>query len=134
MYGRGGWECSHIQSELERTDTIYPDNVSPIRMPTWTRGRIALVGDAAFVSLLAGQGSALAMISANVMAGELAAAHGEHQEAFGKYEVLLGNYIGTKQKGAKRFASAFAPKTRAALFLRNQIIRAFDSRAWRSLP
>jgi 2-polyprenyl-6-methoxyphenol hydroxylase-like FAD-dependent oxidoreductase len=59
------------------------------------------------------------------MAGELAAAHGEHQEAFGKYEVLLGNYIGAKQKGAKRFASAFAPKTRAGLFLRNQIIRAF---------
>jgi flavin-dependent dehydrogenase len=105
VYGRGGWECSHIQSELERTDTIYPDNVSPIRMPTWTRGRIALVGDAAFcVSPPAGQGSALAMISANVMAGELAAAHGEHQEAFGKYEVLLGNHIGTKQKGAKRFA------------------------------
>jgi hypothetical protein len=44
------------------------------------------------------------MISANVMAGELAAAHGEHREAFGKYEVLLGNHIGTKQKGAKRFA------------------------------
>jgi 2-polyprenyl-6-methoxyphenol hydroxylase-like FAD-dependent oxidoreductase len=103
-------------------------------MPTWTRGRIGLVGDAAFVSLPAGQGSALAMISADVMAGELAAAHGEHQEAFGKYEVLLANHIGTKQKGAKRFASAFAPKTRAALFLRNQIIRAFDSRAWRSLP
>jgi 2-polyprenyl-6-methoxyphenol hydroxylase-like FAD-dependent oxidoreductase len=126
VYAEGGWECSHILSELERTDTIYLDNVSQIRMPRWTRGRIALVGDAAFcVSLLAGQGSALAMISAYVMAGELAAAHGEHQEAFGNYEVLLRNYIGGKQKGAERFASAFAPKTRAGLFFRNQIIRAF---------
>jgi 2-polyprenyl-6-methoxyphenol hydroxylase-like FAD-dependent oxidoreductase len=75
--------------------------------------------------LLAGQGSALAIISAYVMAGELAAAHGGYQEAFGKYQVLLRNYIDTKQKGAERFASAFAPKTRAGLFFRNQIIRAF---------
>jgi 2-polyprenyl-6-methoxyphenol hydroxylase-like FAD-dependent oxidoreductase len=126
VYADRGWECSHILSELERTDAIYLDSVSQIRMPRWTRGRIALVGDAAFcVSLLAGQGSALAMISAYVMAGELAAAHGEHQEAFGSYEVLLRNYIGAKQKGAERFASAFAPKTRAGLFFRNQIIRAF---------
>jgi hypothetical protein len=56
---------------------------------------------------------------------ELAAVHGEHHKAFGNYEVLLRNYIGAKQKGAERFASAFAPKTRAGLFFRNQIIRAF---------
>jgi 2-polyprenyl-6-methoxyphenol hydroxylase-like FAD-dependent oxidoreductase len=94
-------------------------------MPEWTCGRIALIGDAAFcVSLLAGQGSALAMISAYVMAGELPAAHGGYQEAFGKYEVLLRNYIHTKQKAAERFAGAFAPKTRAGLFFRN-VIRAF---------
>ena len=47
------------------------------------------------------------------------------QKAFGNYEVLQRNYIGAKQKGAERFASAFAPKTRAGLLFRNQIIRAF---------
>jgi 2-polyprenyl-6-methoxyphenol hydroxylase-like FAD-dependent oxidoreductase len=74
---------------------------------------------------LAGQGSALAMISAYVMAGELAAARGRHQEAFGKYEARLRDYIGAKQTAAERFAGAFAPKTRAGLFFRNQVIRAF---------
>jgi 2-polyprenyl-6-methoxyphenol hydroxylase-like FAD-dependent oxidoreductase len=48
-----------------------------------TKGRIALIGDAAFcASLLAGQGSALAMISAYVLAGELAQAGGRYQQAF----------------------------------------------------
>jgi 2-polyprenyl-6-methoxyphenol hydroxylase-like FAD-dependent oxidoreductase len=75
--------------------------------------------------LLAGQGSALAMISAYAMAGELAAAHGGYQKAFGRYEALLRDYIGAKQKAAERFAGAFAPKTRAGLFFRNQVIRAF---------
>ena len=95
----------------------------------WRAGREAalrLVGDAAFcVSLLAGQGSALAMISAYVLAGELANAGGRHEEAFGKYEAFLRAYINTKQQGAERFAAAFAPKTRWGLWFRNQVIKAF---------
>ncbi len=80
-------------------------------------GRIALAGDAAFcVSLVAGQGSALAMVSAYVLAGELAKAGGRHEEAFGKYEERLRSYVVSKQQGAERFAAAFAPKTRWGLF------------------
>ncbi|MBR0754296.1 FAD-binding domain [Bradyrhizobium jicamae] len=126
VYGHDGWECPKILAELARADTIYLDSVSQIRMQNWTQGRVALIGDAAFcVSLLAGQGSALAMISAYVMAGELALASGRYQEAFARYETLLRDYIGTKQVAAERFAGAFAPKTRAGLFFRNQVIRAF---------
>jgi 2-polyprenyl-6-methoxyphenol hydroxylase-like FAD-dependent oxidoreductase len=95
-------------------------------MPNWSRGRIALVGDAAFcVSLLAGQGSALAMISAYVLAGELAAAAGQYQLAFGRYETLLRSYIDAKQRGAERFAGAFAPKTSFGLLFRNMVVNAF---------
>jgi 2-polyprenyl-6-methoxyphenol hydroxylase-like FAD-dependent oxidoreductase len=86
---------------------------------------VALVGDAAFcVSLMAGQGSALAITAAYVMAGELIKACGRHEEAFPNYEALLRRYIGSKQKGAERFSSAFAPSTRWGLFIRNQVIRA----------
>ena len=77
------------------------------------------------VSLLAGQGSALAMISAYVLAGELAAAHGRYQLAFARYDALLRNYIARKQRGAERFAGAFAPRTRAGLYFRNMVIRSF---------
>jgi len=59
-----------------------------------------------------------------VLAGELAAAQGAHQKAFAAYEALLREYIGTKQRAAPRFAGIFAPKTRAGLYVRNQIIRA----------
>jgi 2-polyprenyl-6-methoxyphenol hydroxylase-like FAD-dependent oxidoreductase len=126
VYGRGGWECPRILAELDRSDELYFDRVSQIRMPNWSRGRVALVGDAAFcVSLLAGQGSALAMISAYVLAGELAAADGRYQQAFPRYDALLRNYIAKKQRGAERFAGAFAPKTRGGLMFRNLIVKAF---------
>ena len=126
VYGHDGWECPRIMAELDRTEELYLDRVSQIRMPNWSRGRIALVGDAAFcVSLLAGQGSALAMISAYVLAGELGAAEGRYQQAFARYEALLRSYIGAKQRGAERFAGAFAPKTRAGMWFRNLVIKAF---------
>jgi 2-polyprenyl-6-methoxyphenol hydroxylase-like FAD-dependent oxidoreductase len=126
IYRNGGWECSNMLAELARTDDLYFDRVSQIRMPKWSRGRIALVGDAAFcVSLLAGQGSALAMISGYVLAGELAAAQGRYEQAFGRYEALLRSYIATKQRGAVRFAGAFAPKTQIGVLVRNLVVRAF---------
>ena len=126
VYGREGWECAKILAELDQSDELYFDRVSQIRMQNWSRGRVALVGDAAFcVSLLAGQGSALAMISAYVLAGELAAADGRYQQAFPRYDALLRNYIAAKQRGAERFAGAFAPKTRGGLMFRNLIVKAF---------
>ena len=124
-FGDGVWECPQILDALDRTDTLYFDRVSQIRMPAWSKGRVALVGDAAYcVSLVAGQGSALAMTGAYVLAGELAKASGRHLEAFANYERLLRKFIDEKQRGAESFAGAFAPRTRWGLFLRNQIINA----------
>lgn len=55
------------------------DRASQIRMPSWSRGRMALIGDAAArPSLLAGQGSALAMVEAYVLAAELNRSPGDH--------------------------------------------------------
>jgi 2-polyprenyl-6-methoxyphenol hydroxylase-like FAD-dependent oxidoreductase len=125
-YGDGKWECPRILDELDRTHELYFDRVSQIRMESWSRGRVALAGDAAFcVSLVAGQGSALAMISAYVLAGELANASGRHEEAFGKYEAFLRAYINAKQQGAERFAGVFAPKTQWGLWFRNHAIKSF---------
>jgi len=124
-FDRGGWECPAIMAELDRCDDLYFDPVSQIRMDTWSKGRVALVGDAAFCpSLLAGQGSALAMTAAYVLAGELAAAD-RPQAAFVRYEQLLQPFIRGKQEAAERFARSFAPKTQFGLFVRNQVTKAF---------
>ncbi len=125
-YRGAGWECPQILDELSRAREIYFDRVSQIRMSRWSRGRIALIGDAAFcVSLLAGQGSALAMVSAYVLAGELERANGRYRDAFFAYETRLRAYIEQKQRAAARFASAFAPRTRLGIGFRNLVVKAF---------
>lgn len=126
LYANDKWECPRILDELNGTQELYFDRVSQIRMPSWSRGRVVLVGDAAFcVSLLAGQGTALAMTSAYVLAGELAKAGGRHEMAFRQYEASLRAYINSKQQGAKRFGGALAPKTKWGLWFRNQVMNAF---------
>ena len=122
----GGWECPQILDELDGND-LYFDRVSQIRMDArqglWTQGRITLIGDAAFcVSLLAGQGSALAMIAAYILAGELHRCQGDYALAFRRYQDLLGLFVLKKQQAALRFAGYFAPKSRLSLFVRNQMM------------
>jgi len=127
-FGRDGWECAQILSALDAADDLYFDAVSQIEMPSWVQGRVALVGDAAFCpSLLAGQGSSLAMGAAYILAGELAKANGDYAVAFKRYEDMLRPVMAGKQRAARSFAGSFAPKTRLGIFLRNQIT-AFMSR------
>src|SRR3974390_2341207 len=83
VFGDGKWETSRILAELEQAQDFYFDRVSQIKMPTWSQGRIALVGDAAFcVSLMAGQGAALAMTAAYILAGALGKMGQQNDKAF----------------------------------------------------
>ena len=101
---------------MENTNDIYFDRVSQIRMDRWTKGRTALIGDAAAcVSLLAGEGTGLAMAEAYVLAGELLDCGGDHISAFARYQ----------QDSAAKFASSFAPKSAFGLTFRNLVTRLF---------
>lgn len=123
-FAGGGWETANVLDAVLASDDFYFDHVSQIRQSAWSRGRVGLVGDAAYcVSLLAGQGSALAMIGATVLAGELNEARGDHTRGFARYEERLRPFIEHKQRAAARFASSFAPRTQLGLAIRNGVTR-----------
>jgi 2-polyprenyl-6-methoxyphenol hydroxylase-like FAD-dependent oxidoreductase len=123
-FGGAGWETDAILAMLPSCSDLYFDSVSQIRMDRWSTGRVALLGDAAFCpSLLAGQGTAFAMIAAYVLAGELDRAHGDFARAFKNYDTTLRTFIESKQQSAPRFGSWLVPRTKGGLFLRNQVTR-----------
>ena len=123
-FGGLGWETGEIMAAMDTADDLYFDAVAQVRLPRWSRGRVVLLGDAAYCpSLLAGQGSAFAMAGAYVLADELAAAGDDHGAAFGAYERRFRPFIDAKQKAAERFGGWFAPHTRGALRLRNVVTR-----------
>lgn len=127
-FANSGWECPQILDALDQTDELYFDRVSQIRIAespaaSWTRGRVTLLGDAAScVSLLAGQGSALAMIAAYLLAGELHRSNGEYAKAFARYQEIFAPFVANKQKMALRFAGFFAPRSKWSMFVRNRVM------------
>jgi len=127
MFGGLGWECDAILEAMSRADSLYFDRVSQMHLRRWSRGRVALLGDAAHCpSLLAGEGCALAIIDAYVLAGELTRAAGNVGAAFDAYESRLRPFIEEKQRGARRFAAQFTPRTALGLIIRNWATRAMS--------
>ncbi|BBX08221.1 FAD-binding domain [Mycolicibacterium aichiense] len=126
-FGDAGWECKQILTTLEDVDDLYFDVVSQIRMDRWSQGRVALIGDAAAcVSLLAGEGTGLAMTAAYVLAGELHCAQGDHHRAFLAYESRMRPFIEDKQGVAKKLLPVFATKTEFGLRIRHLVMRAMN--------
>lgn len=122
VFQDAGWESGKILEALDGAADIYYDRVSQIRMDHWTRGRVALLGDAAAcVSLLAGEGTGLAMTEAYVLAGELGRAHGDLPIALAAYEKRMQPFLHRKQVAAQKFASSFAPQTALGLGFRNLV-------------
>jgi 2-polyprenyl-6-methoxyphenol hydroxylase-like FAD-dependent oxidoreductase len=121
-----GWETDELLAALDGSDDLYLDRMSQIHLPTWSSGRVALVGDAAWApSFLAGEGSGLGIIGAYVLAGELHRSGGD-PSAFATYECRLRAMIESKQKMASKFGGAFAPKTRLGLLFRNWVASLLD--------
>ena len=119
-----GWEAPKILASLASVGSIYFDRVSQIRLDRWTKGRTALVGDAAAcVSLMAGEGSSLAMAEAYMLAGELRHCGGDYSAAFARYEQRLMPFLKRKQQSVAKTASSLAPKTAFGIRFRNLAVR-----------
>ena len=64
-----GWQTDRLVDAMADAYDFYFDEMSQIRLPSWSAGRVALLGDAAFgPSPLSGQGTSLAFIGAYLLA------------------------------------------------------------------
>lgn len=97
-----GWQVPRLLSYMKESSDFYFDCIAQIHMPHWTKGRVALVGDAGYaVSPVAGQGTSVALVGAYVLAGELAEAEGNYIRAFQRYEEGLLAFVKKNQKLAQ---------------------------------
>ncbi|WP_306210993.1 FAD-dependent monooxygenase [Actinoplanes sp. RD1] len=119
-----GGEAPRVLAALRTADDLYYDMVGQIRMPGWSAGRVAVVGDAAYApSFLSGQGTSLALVGAYVLAGELARAGGDHVAGYAGYERVMRDFVRQNQELAGKGSATVAPRTRAQLWARNRALR-----------
>ncbi|MEJ2890578.1 FAD-dependent monooxygenase [Actinomycetospora aeridis] len=87
-YGDLGWETPRILAALDDAP-LYVDQIAQVRLPTWHRGRVAVLGDAAWCAGPFGTGTTSALAGAYVLAGELGATPDDVPAAFARYESIL---------------------------------------------
>ncbi|XVU23420.1 FAD-dependent monooxygenase [Actinoplanes sp. CA-054009] len=124
VYRGMGWRTAELLAAMG--DDLYFDQICRVDAPEWTRGRVALVGDAASGATIGGQGNGTALVCAYVLAAELAAAGGDHRVAFAAYEKRIGRFARGTQKGGDTTGRFLAPKSERGIRLRNYL----NNRKW----
>ncbi|MBE8525435.1 FAD-dependent monooxygenase [Amycolatopsis sp. H6(2020)] len=128
LFADTGWETPKLLEALPAADDLYVDSISQIHLDRWSKGRVVLLGDAAWCAGPGGSGTGLAMMGAQVLAGELAAAGGDHVTAFAKYEQRLRKPATVGQKNGKGSGNFLAPRTAAKIRSRNRAYRMLGTR------
>jgi 2-polyprenyl-6-methoxyphenol hydroxylase-like FAD-dependent oxidoreductase len=96
-----GWEVPQLVAAIDASSDLFLDTFSQVVLDTWTHGRVALLGDAGFCpSPLSGQGTALALVGAYVLAGALAG-EPDPATAFATYERALRPWVERTQALAR---------------------------------
>ncbi|NUT97619.1 MAG: hypothetical protein HOY78_36910 [Saccharothrix sp.] len=122
-YQTDGWDVPRLLNDLRTADDFYFDRLCQIRMESWSRGRVALLGDAAFcASPMAGNGTSMAIVGAYLLAGELATAP-DHTTAFRRYEERMREYVDKCQKFALGGIDGLLPKSRMFIRMRDLTLR-----------
>jgi 2-polyprenyl-6-methoxyphenol hydroxylase-like FAD-dependent oxidoreductase len=123
-FSGAGWEVPRMLRAMRTAPDFFFESNAQIRLDRWSSGRAALVGDAGYCPTpLTGLGTSLALVGAYVLAGELAAADGDHQVAFARYEQIARPYVVKGQELPPGGVKGFAPDSAIAIGLRNASMR-----------
>ena len=117
-----GWKVPAMLDHVDFDDDFYFDKLNQIRMPVWSKGRVALVGDAGYcVSPLAGMGGSIAIIGAAKLADALQRHGADHAAAFQEYHDRLRPFVEEVQEKAVGLGMALMfPSNDAEIAERNR--------------
>jgi 2-polyprenyl-6-methoxyphenol hydroxylase-like FAD-dependent oxidoreductase len=133
-FAGAGWEVDHLLDAMRQASDFYFDSVGQVHLDQWARGRVVLLGDAGYCpSPLSGLGTSLALVGAYVLAGELAAAGGDHRVAFERYQQRLRPYVAQAQKLPGGGVGGFAPMSALMIRMRDAGMRRMTSWPLRAL-
>ena len=128
-----GWRVPELLAAMETATDFSFTEIGQMHLPSWSAGRVALIGDAAASpSPLTGLGTSVALVQAYVLAGELAAKADNRRGAFARWEEICRPYVTTAQELPPGGAAGFAPKSE--LMIRLQMLSMRMATHWPVRP
>ncbi|WP_433801668.1 FAD-dependent monooxygenase [Actinomycetospora sp. CA-084318] len=118
-YRGAAWKVPQLLEALPHARDFHLDSISRVHVDRYSRGRVVLVGDAAYGNALGGFGTGLAIVGAYVLAGELMTAGGDWSRAFAAYDRKFRGYAKVAEK--VNAGALLAPSTRTRIWLRNTL-------------
>lgn len=107
-FAGAGWEAPRLLAAMSRATDFYFASASQVDLDSWSDGRIALLGDAGYCAApTSGMGTSQALLGARSLADQLAAADGDHQTAFDRYQAQLRPIVTENQAIGRAGAEAF---------------------------
>jgi 2-polyprenyl-6-methoxyphenol hydroxylase-like FAD-dependent oxidoreductase len=123
--GVTGWQVPRMLRAMHDSEDFFLDPLGQVKLDRASRGRVALVGDAAHCPTpLTGLGTSLALVGGYVLAGELAAAGGNHQIAFRRYDEVMAPYVKQAQELPPGGVKGYAPDSALSIRMRAASMRA----------
>ena len=121
------WRTDELLQEIQQSETFYFDKLCQVRMPSWTKGRVALVGDAGYcASPAAGKGGSLAIDGASALANAFERNDGNFELAFQDYNNSFRPFIEEIQAQVVAIGlDVLIPRTEEAIRKRNKESLAF---------
>ncbi len=125
------WNAPAVLKEIEGQTDVYATNVVQVRMDSWKKPGVVLVGDAAACpSLVSGQGAVLGITGSYMLAYELNNAQGDVESCLQRYEKSMMKYTRKVQReSSSSFSvSSLVPKTRHGIHIRHFLARIINIR------
>jgi len=129
LYQDGGWECERFMDSLRNApeaNDLYSTPFEEVRLPkgSWSKGRVALVGDAAHSQTAGGLGSTWGLIGAYILAGEIATLYEKDKsspsaailQAAKTYEEKFRPVATANHGGSGWSSSLFSPKSNFSIW------------------
>jgi 2-polyprenyl-6-methoxyphenol hydroxylase-like FAD-dependent oxidoreductase len=126
--GHTSWKIPQLLDAARADPELFFDSASQIHMPSWHRGRVALVGDAGYcAAFLSGRGTSLALTGAWFLAEELDRCGTDYTAAFERYEARQRPYVTAAQERVYQGRETQTPLTWEAIDARNERLRAANA-------
>lgn len=90
-----GWEIPRFVHSMNKNEGCYFNSIAQVRMASWSKGQVALIGDAAHAA--SAMGTSLSIVGAYVLARELEKANGDYKIAFESYEKSIRSFVENAQ-------------------------------------